>query len=135
MLIPFLVFIVVTVGLLGGYAAAMHLPERLAARRLDRRLQEVSSGVPDADPASPDESVLKHTPTGPFPALDRLLASTGAGGHVARLIERSGVRITPSAVGVYCLVAAVVAAGAATYFIALWALGFRPSQFSQRGVE
>jgi putative peptidoglycan lipid II flippase len=31
--------------------------------------------------------------------------------------------------------AAVVAAGAATYFIALWALGFRPSQFSQRGVE
>ena len=31
--------------------------------------------------------------------------------------------------------AAVVAGGAATYFIALWLLGFRPSQFSQRGVE
>jgi len=31
--------------------------------------------------------------------------------------------------------AGVVAGGAATYFIALWLLGFRPSQFSQRGVE
>src|SRR6267378_2452456 len=99
MLIPLMVFIVVTAALIGGYAGVMRLPEYLAARRLDRRLQDVSKGVTDVDPASTEESVLKLTRSGPFPALDRLMASSGGGLRLSRLIEQSGVRITPSAVG------------------------------------
>jgi tight adherence protein B len=116
MLISLLVFLVVTVGLIGGYAAVMHLPEYLAARRLDRRLQDVSKGVADADPVSTEESVLKLTRSGPFPALDRLLAGSGGGARVSRLIDTSGVHITPSAVGLISLVLAAAVAGLTMLF-------------------
>jgi len=97
MLLPLIIFLVVTLGLLGGYAFMMGLPDKLAARALNRRLSEVSTpGGADGEPSSADESVLKMTRSGPFPALDKLLASTGAGGRIARIIDQSGVKITAS---------------------------------------
>jgi tight adherence protein B len=127
MLLPLIVFLVVTIGLIVGYNAMMRLPDHLAARALNRRLNEVSTGATDGDPAAADESVLKLTRSGPFPALDKLLASTGAGGRVARIIEQSGVKITASAVGVMSVIMACVVAGLTMLFLgpspAAWVAG------------
>ena len=41
---------------------------------------------------------MKRGAEGPLPAIDRLVAGTGAGSRLATLIEQSGVRTTPSAI-------------------------------------
>jgi tight adherence protein B len=51
---------------------------------------------------------------GPLPGVDRFVAGTQAGSRLSKLIEQSGVKITPSGVGVMTLVAALVV-GAVTY--------------------
>ena len=56
-------------------------------------------------------TVVKHALEGPLPALDRLVSRTGAGSRLARLIDQSGVRTTPSAIVIVSLVAAAAAAG------------------------
>jgi tight adherence protein B len=110
MLLPFLIFVAVSGMLIGGYFAAAQLPGLLAARRLDRRLRDVSTDSAAADPNAPaDETILKHTNEGPLPGMDRLVSGTGMGKSVTRLIEQSGVRTTPSGLG---LISLVLAAGA-----------------------
>ena len=96
MLLPLLVFLFVTGSVLGVYFAMTHMPGMLAARQLDRRLREVSDDVASGDPDSED-SVLKRAAGGPLPGVDRLIARTGAGLSLTRLIEQSGVRTTPLA--------------------------------------
>jgi tight adherence protein B len=110
MLLPLLIFVAVSVTIIGGYFAAAQLPGILAERRLDRRLRDVSTDSAAADPnAPPDETILKHKLEGPMPGMDRLVSGTGAGKRVARLIEQSGVRTTPSALGLMSLLAAAFA--------------------------
>src|SRR5581483_6331867 len=53
----------------------------------------------------------------PLPMLDRVAAATNAGTRLARLIEQSGVRTTPSALVLLCLVAAAASALAAALFV------------------
>jgi tight adherence protein B len=108
MLLPFLVFVMVVGAIMGGYIAATRLPGVLAARRLDRRLREVSDGVAPAD-ANADDSVLKRAVSGPLPGVDRLIAGTSVGSWLARLIEQSGVNVTPTAIVLMSLVAAAAA--------------------------
>jgi len=98
-----LAFIVMTGTILGGYAAVTILPGRLAERRLDRRLRDLSSGpsVPEAEEA--EKAIVKTLAHGPMPAVDRFLAES----WMSRLIEQAGVRIAPSTV----LLISVVAAG------------------------
>ena len=68
MLLPFIIFVAVSGAIIGGYFAAAQLPGILAARRLDRRLRDVSTDSAAADPnAPPDETVLKHALEGPLP--------------------------------------------------------------------
>jgi tight adherence protein B len=115
MLLPLLIFVAVTVMIVGGYFAAAQLPEIFAARRLDRRLHDVSAESAAVDPNAPvDESVLKRALEGPLPGMDRLVSGTGAGKRVTRLIEQSGVRTTPSALGLISLLTAAFA-GAVTF--------------------
>jgi tight adherence protein B len=110
MLLPFIIFVAVSVTIIGGYFAAAQLPGILAERRLDRRLRDVSTDSAAADPnAPPDETVLKHRLEGPLPGMDRLVSGTGAGKRVSRLIEQSGVRTTPSALALISVVVAVCA--------------------------
>ena len=116
MLLPLLVFLFVTGSVLGVYFAMTHMPGMLAARQLDRRLREVSDDVASGDPDSED-SVLKRAAGGPLPGVDRLIARTGAGLSLTRLIEQSGVRTTPSAIVLTSVIAAVVA-GAAVWLFA-----------------
>jgi tight adherence protein B len=108
MLLSLLVFVIVVGLIMGAYFAAIRVPGLLAARRLDRRLRDVSSvEARSGDPTATDSTVVKHGIEGPLPALDRLMAGSKAGSRLARLIEQSGVRTTPSGVIIMSLAAAV----------------------------
>ena len=108
MLLALLVFVIVAGSIIGGYFAVTLLPGVFAARALDRRLRDVSTDDPEPDAKSGDESVLKHKLEGPLPGMDRLVSGTGAGKRMTRLIEQSGVRTTPSAMALICIVSAAV---------------------------
>jgi tight adherence protein B len=116
MLLPFLVFVIVAGAIVGGYAAVMWLPGALAARRLERRLHDVSFGMAEADPKAADSTVVKHIVEGPFPAMDRMLSRSGGGARLALLIERAGVRTTPAAI----IIASVVVAGLVAFVTSLF---------------
>jgi tight adherence protein B len=113
MLLALLVFVLGAGAVFGAYAALTSLPGFLASRQLDRRLHDVSMPV-GPDPAS-DETILKHSKTGPLPGLEQLVARTSVGPRLSRLIEQSGVRTTPSAMIVIALSIAAVAAFLATF--------------------
>jgi tight adherence protein B len=118
MLLPFIIFVVVAGSIVGGYFAIALLPGVCAARRLDRRIRDVSTDVTATDPkAADDETVLKHTLEGPLPGVDRLVSGTGPGKRLARLIEQSGARTTPSAVALISIVAAAGAGVIAFLFV------------------
>jgi tight adherence protein B len=117
MLLPLFLFVGVTVAIVCGYYAATMLPGILAERRLDRRLRDVSTDPAAADAAAAgDDTILKHTLSGPLPGMDRLVSATGVGKRMTRLIEQSGVRTTPSAVALITIVAAA-SVGALTFLL------------------
>jgi tight adherence protein B len=73
-------------------------------------LRDVASVEPrSGDQTATDGTVVKRGIEGPLPALDRLMARSKAGSRLARLIEQSGVRTTPSGVVIMSLAAAVIA--------------------------
>lgn len=117
MLLPVAVFVLVVGAIMGVYAVAAYVPGLLAARRLDRRLRDVSMEAVAADPKATDDTVVKHALEGPLPSLDRLMARSGAGSRLARLIDQSGARTTPSAVAIMSLVASVAAGVAAAWLV------------------
>jgi tight adherence protein B len=117
MLLSLAVFIFVVGSIVGAYYAATWLPGALAARRLNQRLQDVSFVAGGPDPAS-DATVVKHASQGPLPEFDRLLARSNAGTGLARLIERSGVRTTPSAIVLMSLLFALISGLATRLFVA-----------------
>jgi tight adherence protein B len=97
MLLPLVIFVFVVALVMGTYAGITYLPGYLAQRELDKRLRDVSGGVrlEDIDATS---TVVRHEKQGPLPMLDRIVATSDAGGRLTRLIEKSGVKTTPSAV-------------------------------------
>ena len=117
MLLSFAVFVLATGAILGAYAAFTKLPGVFAARRLDRRLRDVSFGAPDGDPKAVDETVVMSSVEGPLPGVDRLLSRSGLGFWMARLIAQSGVRTSPSAVLIISATAATVVGGAVWLFV------------------
>ena len=117
MLLPIVVFLFVAGTIIGGWAAITYMPGAVASRRLDRRLREVSMDGASANDPLTDATVVKRTAQGPLPGVDRFMSRTRAGSRLARLIEQSGSRTTPSAVVVMSIVAAAGAAFAATMFV------------------
>jgi tight adherence protein B len=117
MLPALLVFIGASSAIIAGYFAVTMLPGMIAARRLDRRLRDVSADPVADEKADGDETVLKHKLEGPLPGMDRLVSGTGAGKRVARLIDQSGVRTTPSALMLISLVAAAFAGLITLFFV------------------
>ena len=113
--LAFFVFIVVAGTIIGGYYAVTILPEKFAARALDRRLRDVGS-----DGESPSEgvgeTVVKRALEGPLPGVDRLVAGTRGGVSLQSLIDQSGVRITPSAVVLISVMGALMT-GLLTYLL------------------
>src|SRR6185436_2745617 len=96
MLLALAVFILVAGSIVGAYYAATTMPGVLAARRLNQRLQDVAIIPGGAAPG--DATVVKTSTAGPLPEIDRMLAKSNAGSNLAKLIERSGVKTTPSAI-------------------------------------
>ncbi len=98
--IAVVVFLFVIALVMATYVALTYLPGVLAARELDRRLRDVA--IPEA--VSTDaQSVVREEARGPLPVLDRALADSAAGNALSKLIERSGVKTTPSAIVVMSL--------------------------------
>ena len=118
MVMALLVFALVAGAIIGGYYAVTLLPGYLAAKRLDQRLHDVSFGAADIDPKD-DSTVVKHAVQGPLPAMDRALSKSGVGMSLAKLIEQSGVRTTPSAIVMMSLVIAAAAGFAARVAVPL----------------
>jgi len=119
MLAALAVFALVTGAILGAYYAATWLPGHLAARRLDRRLHDVSFGGADLDPKD-DATVVKHALEGPLPGIDRLLKKSSLGLGLGGLIAQSGVKTTPSAIIVISLMIAAAVGFATKVFVTLW---------------
>jgi tight adherence protein B len=99
---------VVGVGVvMGGYTLVVRLPGIMEARRLNKRLADLSAPLTSEGEAA---AIVKKAASGPLPMIDRLVAESKAGSGLAKLIEQSGVRTTPSAVVVMSLVVGIVAA-------------------------
>jgi len=111
------VFILVSGGIIGAYYAATWLPGFLAARKLERRLHDVSFGAADPE-VKDDSSILKQAVESPIPGIDKVLAKSNAGSRLARLIELSGVKTTPGAVVMMSLMAALIIGFIARIFVA-----------------
>jgi tight adherence protein B len=107
MLLPFIVFLVVTGLIAGVYFALTALPGMMASRELDKRLRDVSFTADGAEIA--DASVLRKMVDGPMPLVDQFMKKSRSGSWLARLIEQSGVQTTPSAIMLVTLIMAAVA--------------------------
>ncbi len=113
MVAAFVVFVLVTGLVMGAFYGLQQLPGYLAARRLDRRLREVSRPAGADLPETP--SFVTEVKKGPLPAIDRALG--GANSSLATLIEQSGVKTTPSAIMVAMILAALVSGIVCMLFI------------------
>jgi tight adherence protein B len=109
--IALIVFLFVVALVLGVYFAVTQLPAFLANRDLDRRLRDISTPAEDPRVGEPS-SVVRQEKAGPLPAIDSVLEATAVGPSLKRLIERSGVKTTPSAI-----ILSAIGAGIATMFI------------------
>jgi tight adherence protein B len=103
MMLPFVIFAFVVALVMGTYAAVTYLPGMLASREMDRRLKDVSSFRVQDDGSGEAGTVVRQEKQGPLPSIDRVLAQSNFGDTLKRLIERSGVETTPSAIVVACL--------------------------------
>ena len=115
MLLAIIVFFFVTSLVIAGYYAAVVMPPRMAKRRIELRLHEVSQPVVEEAGTT---VVMTHA-GGPVPIIDRAVAATKAGNRLGTLIEQSGVRTTPSAMIVISLGSAAFCAACAALFIHL----------------
>jgi tight adherence protein B len=114
MLVPIMVFIVVTGLVIGGYAAVAYLPAMLKGRRMEERLRAVSL---TAALEEPDGDIVMSRAEGPVPLIDRFATATAAGNRLAHLIEQSGAKTTPSAVMIMSLGAGALAAVCAAIIV------------------
>ena len=108
MMLPLVVFAFVVGLVMAAYFALANLPGIIAGRELENRLRDLS--MPVETGGGDDSSVVRQEKSGPLPAIDRMLDATSLGHSLKRLIERSGVETTPSAMVVAAIVGAMAAA-------------------------
>jgi tight adherence protein B len=94
MIAALMVFVLVVGVVLGVYYAARVIPKAMEERRLELRLHDITPMLLDSD----ENSVLKQDPTGPVPAVDRLIANSPGTASLGRLISQSGVQTTPGTI-------------------------------------
>ena len=112
---------IVGVGLVLGLAHLVsRVPAMMARRRLESRLQEISSSE------SPEEAakvLVKAGNQGPLPGLDRAFARTARGSALSSWIEQSGTKASLSAVLIVSLVMGFLGAVTAGFVVrASWVL-------------
>ena len=94
MLLVVLMFAVGVGLVLGGFYAVTRVPDYLAQRKLEARLDEVTSTV-DETPAE-GAALVKGRHDGPLPVLDRFVAGSARGNALGIWIEQSGVKMSVS---------------------------------------
>jgi tight adherence protein B len=119
--LPILIFLIFLLGagaVVGGYAVvAYYAPGAIAARRLDRRLRDVSAPI---EAATDDAALVMRPVEGPLRSVNRLVSRTAAGSRLAALIDQSGCRTAPSAIVLMTLTMAVAGGVAAGVFLRQW---------------
>ncbi len=104
----FLIFLFGTGLALLAYYAFMKLPETMAQKRMEQRLNQLQE---HDDEKSAKPELIKTVKEGPLPGLDRYLAQSVKGNAFSRWIEQSGVK-KASASGVILTALALAALGA-----------------------
>jgi tight adherence protein B len=110
-----LAFVVGVALVMGAYFGIARVPGMLLQRKLEDRLQEIST--PEDEPEAAAGLLVKAGNEGPIPAFDRMMSGTTRGSALARWIEQSGVKASISAVvlaGLACAVVVAFIAAAAT---------------------
>jgi len=92
---------------MGGYGAITKLPEMLAQRKLQGRLDELSSPLDEPTVAG---NLVKMSDAGPLPALERMITGTERGSSFSRWIEQSGMKVSISGVLIVATVVGAVGA-------------------------
>jgi tight adherence protein B len=85
---------VIGIGLvMAVYVGITKLPEYLAQRKLQGRLEELSAPLDESPEA---KALVKISEAGPLPALERMISGTEQGSAFARWIEQSGMKVSVS---------------------------------------
>jgi tight adherence protein B len=113
-LIALFVFVLGVGFVMALYFGATKVPGMMLQRKLDARLDEVTSAPEDDTQAS---VLVKNRHEGPLPMLDRLAGETARGSRLAVWIEQSGVKISISGLLLGC-----IASGLALGFVVALAM-------------
>jgi tight adherence protein B len=112
MFLVFAVFVLATGLTAGAYFAVTAIPGALKTRRLAQRLRDVANNPGESDGAT----ILRQEETGALPGVGRLLGKTGAGFHLAKFIEQSGVELTTGTFVAATVALAIAGAAAVAMF-------------------
>jgi len=103
---------VIGIGLvMAVYVGITKLPEYLAQRKLQGRLEELSSPIDETPTA---KTLVKLSEAGPLPALERMISGTERGSAFSRWIEQSGMKVSVSGLLLVSTFMAVLGAFAVT---------------------
>jgi tight adherence protein B len=94
--IAFGVFVLAAGLVFAAYYAFTKLPSLLMQRKIESRMADVTRPL-ETEPNLGFE-LVKRQKDGPLPLVDRLVAESGAGNWIAKLIEQSGTKTGVSAV-------------------------------------
>lgn len=106
-ILMFLAFLVGVALVVGGYFAVARVPGMMLQRKLEARLQEISTPADEPEAAN---LLVKSINEGLVPAFDRMIGGTERGSAVARWIEQSGMKASISAVVLVALASAAAVA-------------------------
>jgi tight adherence protein B len=110
--VPLAVFLLGAGAIVGLYLALVYLPGFFARERIDQRIRE-AAGTPFRETS--EDSVLKRQVQGPLPLIDRIMAQSGKGSAMAKLIDQAGMHMSVSSLLLASLgCGAVCALGLAT---------------------
>ena len=92
----------------GTYFGATKVPGMVLQRKLDQRLQEISSPEEVTSTDSPDQTLRKSIGAGMLPAIDKIVSGTSRGTKLSAWLEQTGVKTSVSTVLLMALVLAAV---------------------------
>ena len=108
MIVAVIIAFVIGAGLVfAGANFADKLPAMMMRRKLDARLQEVTT-FGDKPESEPTKALLKSLNRGPLPALDKAFGETARGRSLAGWLEQSGTKASLSSVLLMAIIAGLI---------------------------
>ena len=99
-LVALFVFVLGVGFVMALYFGAAKVPGMMLQRKLDARLDEVTSAPEEQTPTT---ALVKNRHEGPLPVLDRFASGTARGSRLAVWLEQSGAKISLSGLLLACL--------------------------------